>query len=121
MQCCYCQSELVEDFLGSYCPNEECESIDGTTRIEISTSQTKRWYKNGKLHREDGPAIEWLDDTKEWYKNGLLHREDGPAIEWSNGIKFWFKNGKRHRDDGPAIEYPSGEKEYWLNGKAIST
>ena len=23
-----------------------------------------------------------------------LHREDGPAIEWGNGTKFWYLNGK---------------------------
>ena len=36
---------------------------------------------NGKLHREDGPAIEDSDGDKYWYLNDKLHREDGPAIE----------------------------------------
>lgn len=45
---------------------------------------TKRWYKDGFLHREDGPAIEWSDGDKYWYTNNLLHREDGPAIECVN-------------------------------------
>jgi len=31
------------------------------------------------LHREDGPAVEWYNGSKEWYKNAKLHREDGPA------------------------------------------
>ena len=31
----------------------------------------------------------------EWYNlNGKLHREDGPAIEDANGDKYWFINGK---------------------------
>ena len=33
------------------------------------------WYKNGKLHRDDGPAIVAFDYTA-WYKNGeLIKRE----------------------------------------------
>ncbi len=31
--------------------------------------------------------------AKLWYKNGLLHRDDGPAIEWPNGKKEWIQNG----------------------------
>jgi hypothetical protein len=42
----------------------------------------QRWFLNGKLHREDGPAVEWTNGSKSWYLNGNLHREDGPAIEW---------------------------------------
>ena len=46
------------------------------------------------------------DDKKQWFKDGALHREDGPAIEREDGHKEWFINGKRHRVDGPAIESP---------------
>ena len=52
----------------------------------------KSWYRNGKLHREDGPAIEYSDGDEHWYLNGERHREDGPAIERPNGDKFWFLN-----------------------------
>ena len=78
------------------------------------------WYKEGLLHREDGPAIERANGYKEWYKEDLLHREDGPAIEHANGDKHWYKEGKLHREDGPAIEYVNGCKEYWLEGKKLS-
>ena len=54
----------------------------------------KQWFLNGKLHREDGPAVERANGTKEWWLNGKLHREDGPAIEYSSGTKEWFLNGK---------------------------
>ena len=50
----------------------------------------KHWYLNGKLHREDGPAVEYANGDKVWYLNGKLHREDGPAREWVNGNKKWF-------------------------------
>ena len=71
-----------------------------------------------KLHRADGPAIEWAgsDGIKEGYKEGLRHRANGPAVEWDDGSKEWYKEGKLHREDGPAIEYADGKKEYWLNG-----
>ena len=49
---------------------------------------------NGKLHRENGPAIEYADGTKCWYKNGKLHREDGPAVQGISGYKEWHLNGK---------------------------
>jgi hypothetical protein len=57
---------------------------------------------------------------KSWYLNGKLHREDGPAIEYASGTKEWFLNGKQHREDGPAIEYPSGDKYWRLNGKEVT-
>ena len=36
----------------------------------------------------------WADGAKQWYLNGKLHREDGPAIEYTNGTKHWYLNGK---------------------------
>ena len=56
---------------------------------------TKHWYLNDKLHREDGPAIEYADGTKYWWLNGKLHREDGPAVEYADGGKYWWLNGKK--------------------------
>ena len=29
---------------------------------------------------------------KSWWLNDKLHREDGPAMEWANGSKSWFLN-----------------------------
>jgi hypothetical protein len=56
---------------------------------------TKRWYLNGKCHREDGPAVEYISGTKYWYINGKYHREDGPAVENADGSKEWYYQGKR--------------------------
>ena len=82
--------------------------------------RSKRWYLNGKLHREDGPAIELFNGTKEWYLNGKLHRKDGPAIEVVDGSKYWYLNGKLHRKDGPAVQEANGSKRWWLNGKLLT-
>jgi hypothetical protein len=109
--------------------------------IKVVEKNAIEWYnKNGQLHREDGPAVEWTSGTKEWYKDGGLHREDGPAVvapsgeqfwyqnnirhriggpavDWANGNREWYKDGKLHREDGPAVEKANGHREWWLNGK----
>ena len=79
------------------------------------------YFKDGKKHREDGPAIVFENSDKNWYINGLRHREDGPAIEWSSGYKVWCIRGKRHRLDGPAVEKVNGEKAWYLNGEIHGT
>jgi hypothetical protein len=71
--------------------------------------------EDGKLHRLDGPAVEWKYGNKSWYINGMLHREDGPARESITGNKCWYINGLLHREDGPAIELSDGEKNWYLN------
>jgi hypothetical protein len=78
---------------------------------------SRSWYINGKFHREDGPAVERADGSLEWWSNGKLHREDGPAIEYVNGSREWYINGKLHREDGPAVEYCDGSREWYINGK----
>ena len=75
------------------------------------------WYQNGKLHRLDGPAVEYADGAKEWYQNGELHRLDGPAVEYADGGKYWYQNGKYHRLDGPAVEWSNGYKEWFIEGR----
>ena len=78
-------------------------------------------YKNkdGKLHRENGPAVESINGDKYWYINDQLHRIDGPAIEHADGSKQWYLNGQLHRTDGPAIEKINGKKEWYLNGQQV--
>jgi len=50
---------------------------------------------------------------------GRIHKEDGPAVEYINGTKCWYLNDKLHRLDGPAIERANGDKEYWVDGKLL--
>lgn len=74
------------------------------------------WYKYGRYHRDDGPAVEWNNGSKMWYKAGALHRADGPAITNPLGDKEWYFNGNWHREDGPAIECRSGKKVWYIHG-----
>ena len=59
---------------------------------EVDEYGNKKWYINGKLHREDGPAIEYVNGTKKWLMNNKLHRLDGPAIIWNDGSYLWYIN-----------------------------
>lgn len=63
---------------------------------EIDMWGDEYWYKDGFIHREDGPAVIYSDGSKFWYKHSLFHREDGPARIWGNGDKEWWINGKSH-------------------------
>ncbi len=40
---------------------------------------------------------------KRWYLDGKLHREDGPAVEYSDGSKYWYLNGKRYEPSAHEI------------------
>ena len=64
-------------------------------KVKVDPGGNKLWFLNGKLHREDGPAIELTNGTKHWYLNGKYHREDGPAYEHADGTKEWYLNDKR--------------------------
>ena len=66
-----------------------------TYKVDVYDNGDKHWYLNGKLHREDGPAVEHTGGTKCWYLNGQRHREDGPAVEWAGGTKHWYLNDKQ--------------------------
>ena len=91
----------------------------------VINSETTTYYKNGKIHREDGPAIEWRNGNTHWLLNDRLHRTDGPAIdlvetELECTVKKWSINGKYHREDGPAVEWGNGYKEWWIDGEKIT-
>jgi hypothetical protein len=70
--------------------------------VKVDIYGNKEYYWNGQLHREDGPAVEYINGTKKWYRHGQLHREDSPAIEWGGGHKHWYLQGKQY-----------AEEEYW--------
>ena len=42
---------------------------------------------------------ELVIDYKTWYVNGKIHREDGPAIEYANGEKFWYLNDTKYSEE----------------------
>ena len=98
------------------------------------------YYKDGVIHREDGPALE-TPTRKYWLQHGKIFRTDNGAhiedtggdklwvnqngkpylIEDSKGVRKWYCNtccaGLLHREDGPAVEQPNGRREWWIHGK----
>ena len=90
--------------------------------VQVTDEFTKYFDYNNpdRLHRLDGPAVEYSSGYKEWWVNGQRHRSDGPAVEYSSGFKAWYVNGQWHRLDGPAVEYASGSKQWIVNGQLIT-
>ena len=91
--------------------------------VVVDNFGTTRWYKDTKcniLHRENAPAVEYVDGHVEWWQNDQLHRIDSPAVISKHGDKYWYQNNRLHRTDGPAIEYASGRKMWYINGEELS-
>ena len=44
--------------------------------VRVWNDGNKFWYLNGKMHREDGPALEYPDGGKRWYLNNRLMSEE---------------------------------------------
>ena len=61
--------------------------------------------------------IVYPNGTIEYKLNGKLHRNNRPAVMGFNGYRAWYINGKRHREDGPAIVDPNNHIEWWFNGR----
>jgi hypothetical protein len=57
------------------------------------------WRVGLYFHRMDGAAVIWPEGSYSWYQYGVRHREDGPAIDWMNEaesrIKEWYYRGNR--------------------------
>lgn len=70
--------------------------------------------------KAEAKLVRTPDGSKRWYLDGQLHRDDGPAFESIDGTKMWFRQGKMHREDGPALIQPDGSEEFWLGGKNLS-
>lgn len=108
--------ETIKISSGAQLPKNFTGIVEYPNNIEV-------WYKNGSIHRKDGPAyinknlFGYQLRLNCWYKNGKLHRIDGPAVEHWNGSKHWYVEGKRHRVNGPAFESPDGTKCWYIEGE----
>jgi len=58
----------------------------------INTPPRSRYWI--KLHKLTGPArIFYGSLREEWFKNGRLHRDDGPAVTHTSGERVWYREG----------------------------
>ena len=65
---------------------------------------------DGRLHRDDGPSVEYSSGDRLWHSNDMLHRVDGPAIERVTGDNEWFRDGKKVAPQGLAHRVDRIEK-----------
>lgn len=71
--------------------------------LHTDAAGNKQWFKNGQLHRLDGPALIHTDGTQCWVNNNEIHRLDGPAIIYPDGTQYWYIHGLKY------------SYKYWLN------
>jgi hypothetical protein len=91
-------------------PMSHSHKMPGDIDIFTHLDGTKKWYRGGKLHRDDGPAIEGANGFQAWYRDGKPHRDDGPAVMWSGGLQQWFLDGMEvAREDVLGATPPDGE------------
>jgi hypothetical protein len=101
---------------------QSCPHIFPDDDQEYEVSHTR----NGELHRDpkQGPAYIHADQsyiTEKYYWNGHLHREDGPAERWWNRdtgkpfreVYWWHDQVHRDPSEGPASRvFYQGVVEY---------
>lgn len=59
--------------------------------------------------------------SREHYLHGRLHRLDGPAIQYGHSLEEWYFEGKLHRTDGPAIYYrETGDAHFYVLGTRVT-
>ena len=57
---------------------------------EINDFGDQFWYKDGKRHRDDGPAVIWSDGDQSWY----IHNEDitNEVTQWAEQCNIDLDN-----------------------------
>jgi hypothetical protein len=84
----------------------------------MKTITTEEFYKLSTEEQDSFTGIiYWGYGTIEYYKNGLLHREDGPAVITNKDYKEWWNEGLLHNLNGPARIYPDGREGYFIHGE----
>lgn len=105
------------EFETFYFKNGRLHRDDGPAYIDKQHGAEK-WFFEGKLHRVGGPAYSNCN-REEWRQNGVLHNTEGPAIAWAKGGIRYYYHGKLHRLDGPALIDSDGNEVYFRYGKRI--
>ena len=49
--------------------------------VMVHRNGNKCWRLNGSIHREDGPAVEYVDGRNWWYLDGEQYTEAGHTAE----------------------------------------
>ena len=68
-KCCTSSYIIMEPCNGRYEEKSLAKDIDGAS-----------YWEAGRLHRIDGPAIEFMDGYEAWYRNGEMHHKLHPYL-----------------------------------------
>jgi len=67
--------------------------MSNDTPIKVET-----WNAYIEKHPKFTGCLIDKDNDKVWCKNGKWHRENGPACELTDGYKAWWLNDKRYTE-----------------------
>jgi len=59
----------------------------------ILTEQQLEWFNTRNIKLKLLETYKNINGDQLWYKNGKMHRDNGPAVIRVNGDKYWYKNG----------------------------
>ena len=80
------------------------------------------WYDhNGMVHGHGHPAVVWADGSNSWYRHGKLHRLNFPAVVDRPSRVIWFLHGHMISDNEvdmynfedvriELVDYPLGDE-----------
>ena len=57
--------------------------------VKVDQGENKQWFHNDALVK-----VEWANGNISHYKDGRLHKDDGPAHIGANGINHWYLEGR---------------------------
>ena len=80
---------------------EDVHSMIKILRRELDTLEAaaKKLQPNPTVDDDEASICTTDDEGNFWYDNqGRLHRRDGPAIEYANGDTSWYLHGKPWHD-----------------------
>jgi hypothetical protein len=75
------------------------------------------YFLNDKLHRTNGPAIEYVSGSKCWYLNGFEHNDKGPSGVYDTHLKLWHINNKHQTLKNTTTTLKPQIFQYQLNEK----
>jgi hypothetical protein len=94
--------------------------------LTIDEHGVREWRgPDGKLHRDDGPAIEYQDGAADWFHHGALTKKLYPTgtVVFYRDIADGFEEDERlvvkHRVDGPAVIRWEGLELWFVEDKQI--
>lgn len=61
-------------------------------KVVDKISRRTTWFKNGHIHRDNGPAMMYPGEARYWYQEGKPHRDNGPAVETRENL-VWYQRG----------------------------